>query len=61
MKLNMSHPTDTIPHESNRHYLLFNKQRVFKVTVLRKLFGPLGNNVARGSINQLDDCLHNLP
>jgi len=40
MKLHVSHPTDIIPQKSNRHNLLFNKQRVFKVTVLRKLFGP---------------------
>jgi hypothetical protein len=38
-KLRVSHPTDIIPHASNRHKLLFNKPRVFKDTVLRKLFG----------------------
>jgi hypothetical protein len=60
MKLHVSHPTDRIPYKSNRHNLLFNRQKVFKDTVLRKLFGPLGNNVARGSINPLNDCPHNL-
>jgi len=40
MKLHVSHPTDGIPHVSNRHKLLFNKQRAFKDTVHRKLLGP---------------------
>jgi hypothetical protein len=40
MELHVSQLTDTIHHVSNRHNLLFSKQRVFKNTVLRKLFGP---------------------